>query len=91
MTEDLINRLNNLDGECAELYRESSDEEVKATINNIRTPIKIMANLLVIENDPDNAIIAADIIREQEKRIKKIREEIGGAATLRSADLTPMK
>lgn len=87
MPENLMSRLTNCNSALMDIYRDTPDEELKAEINNIRCPIMIMLAELELFPAADSVQVAEEALIEAMLRIKKIQEEIAGAATMRSADL----
>ena len=83
MRENLQTRLENCNRVLLDIFRETTDEEIKAEINNIRTPIMVMLYELNACPVADSEQFAEEVLADAMVRIKKIQDEIAGAATIR--------
>jgi len=80
-------RLTNCDNALTGLLDQTDDEEIRAEIRNVLSPIRYMLTELddpLPDTDKEcEAVIQATMIR-----IKRISEEIAGSPTMRSTDLS---
>jgi hypothetical protein len=84
MIDDLKTRLTNANSVLQEIYRQTDDEELKATCNNIRTPLHAILSELEFCCEPDSEQLGEEILIETMQRIKEVQEQISGADTMRS-------
>jgi len=84
MRENLQTRLENCNKVLLDIFRNTADEEIKAEINNIRTPIMVILYELNTCPVADSEQFAEEVLADAMARIKQIQDEIADAATMKS-------
>ena len=72
MKENLQTRLENCNKVLLDIFRETADEELKAEINNIRTPIMVILNELTTCPVADSEQFAEEVLAATMIRIEHL-------------------